>query len=204
MPNENILCSDCKQNIKIVDRDRLSEEYDRKFKSEKIISDFASLYIFEKDLQVQQMIHELKYGNKFRIGLYLGKEIALILRSKISAWKLDFIIPVPLHTLKKAERGYNQSYFIAKGIGKELCYSVRQNLLSRKRFTETQTNLNAAERKENIREAFIVRNKSKIENARILLVDDVITTGATISECGKVLLNNGAEKIFVVSAAIAK
>lgn len=156
------------------------------------------------DKELQHLIHGLKYDGKFQIGLFLGKLTANELREEIEKWKIDFIVPVPLHHLKRAERGFNQSYFIAKGMKQILDIPVMSNYIKRRRFTETQTNLTLIERAANIEGAFEVTGNKRIEGKIVLLVDDVITTGATVSECGKVLTEKGAAKVFAVSVAIAE
>jgi competence protein ComFC len=108
-----------------------------------------------------------------------------------------------LHQLKKAERGYNQSYYIAKGLNKVLKCALKENHLKRIKFTESQTTMNITERKKNISGAFKVKTISGLRNKNILLIDDVITTGATITECGKILLESGVNKIYAASIAIA-
>lgn len=111
------------------------------------------------------------------------------------------MVPVPLHHLKKAEREYNQSFYIAKGIRKAAGIRIYNRQISRRRFTESQTSKNLSGREENMRGAFA--SVKKLNNENILLIDDVITTGATIRECGRVLLDAGAGKVFAASVAIA-
>ena len=183
--------------------DVLHNEYKRKFEKGNIISGFNSLYVFEKDKELQHIIHSLKYNQRFLIGNFLGEKLGEAIKSKIKDWQIDYIIPIPLHHLKKAERGYNQAFYIAKGFGKILDIPVTNKFLKRNRFTETQTQMNSAERAENMRDAFSVKNTSKLNGKNILLVDDVITTGATTRECGRVLLRGGAKKVYATSVAIA-
>ncbi|MCX6171039.1 MAG: ComF family protein [Ignavibacteriales bacterium] len=201
--NEEIVCESCFSKIKHADQERLNCEFERKFNSAKIISGFTSLFIFEKDKELQHIIHGLKYDGKFRIGIFLGKLLANELKNKFSEWNIDFIVPVPLHHLKKAERGYNQSEFLAKGMRSVLKISVENKLIKRNRFTETQTNLTLPERKENIYNAFTMKNRNIVKQKNILLLDDVITTGATIAECGNTLLESGAANVYATSVAIA-
>lgn len=201
--NETYLCTNCLENINIADAVRLDHEFKRKFEKDGIISAFTSSYIFEKDKPLQHLIHSLKYEENFKIGIYLGKKAAEICRRVIENWQADYLIPVPLHHLKKAERGYNQSYFIAKGFSSALNIKVNNNILKRKRYTNTQTELTLTERKNNIMDAFEPRNSKLIKAKHVILVDDVITTGATISECGKVLLMQGASRVSAISVAIA-
>jgi ComF family protein len=107
-----------------------------------------------------------------------------------------------LHHIRRAERGFNQSFYLANGIKSVLKIPTITNLLKRRRFTDSQTLLSIIERKENVRDAFSLKKNEKLSGKNILLLDDVITTGATISECGKVLLMAGAVKIYAVSVAI--
>ncbi len=179
------------------------KEYERKFSKENVIADFHSLFVFEKGKEFQDIIHTIKYNENFSMGVFLGKFMAQNLYEKINKWQPDCFIPIPLHHLKKAERGYNQSYYLAKGASKVIGVPVLNNVIKRDRFTPSQTNLNLKERKDNISGAFKLKNSNKISGKKIILVDDVITTGATITECAKVLINNGAEKVFSISAAIA-
>ena len=201
--DEKVICTSCLSQIQRADCNRLQKEYEKKFRGQNIITDFISLFVFEKDKPLQHIIHELKYSGKFSLGKYLGGLIAAELGDKLSEWKIDMIVPVPLHNLKRAERGYNQSDYIAKGIGPALKIPVKTNLLKRNRFTETQTALSLDERKENVKDAFSLKRKRRIPNKNILLIDDVITTGATTSECGRILLQNGAPKVFIASVAVA-
>jgi ComF family protein len=200
---ENCICDKCLSSIKRADVDRLNSEYKRKFASTGIISGFTSLFVFEKDMALQSIIHSIKYNKQFINAKYTGSLIGKKLTTQIENWKIDFITAVPLHSLRKAERGFNQSSYIANGIGKELNIRVKSNLLKRTRYTETQTNLTLKEREENISNAFQAKHKKMIEGKTFLLVDDIITTGATIRECGKVLLDEGAAHVYACSAAIA-
>jgi ComF family protein len=201
--NEIVVCPDCLSKIKIAEEERIESEYSRKFASNGAISGFTSLYVFEKDKELQHIIHSLKYSNKFLTGKFLGYVLSSHLKYKISEWKIDFIIPIPLHHLKKAERGYNQSFYIAKGLGKGLNIPVKEGFIKRKRFTESQTTMTLNERQKNIEGAFKGKRNLNLEGKNILLVDDVITTGSTVLECGKVLLQAGANKVYAISVAIA-
>lgn len=197
------VCRDCFAKIKLADDKFISEEFNRKFFKDKTITDFHPFFIFEKDNVFQKIIHSIKYSENFRLGIFIGEKIGEGLKDKIIQWAPDFILPVPLHHLKKAERGFNQSFFIAKGISKACGVPVKRNIIKRNRFTPSQTQFNLHERKENMRGAFVIKRNINLRDKKIILVDDVITTGATISECGKILLDSGAKKIYAISAAIA-
>lgn len=201
--NENVICNKCLSSIQIAEKQRIKFEFNKKFEGNKLISGFTSLYVFEKDKELQEILHQFKYNNKYRIGIKLGEEIAKTRNTTITDWKIDLVIPVPLHHLKKAERGYNQSYYISKGFSKVLGIKKEENLLKRKRYTESQTLKNISDRELNVKNAFSVTNKKKIKGKNILVIDDVITTGATVSECARQLLNASAKKVYSISAAIA-
>ena len=173
---ENCICDECLSSIERADSSRLSAEYQRKFESTEIISGFTALFVFEKDKALQLLIHSIKYNKRFLIAKYLGKLIGQNLKEQIINWNADYILPVPLHTLRKVDRGFNQSKYIAIGMGKELEINVKSNLLKRTRYTETQTNLTLKERQENISNAFQAKHKRLIDGKTFLLVDDVITT----------------------------
>jgi ComF family protein len=198
-PYDKPVCTECLSSILIADDNLIQTEFNRKFFHTNIIKDFISKYVFETDKTLQHIIHALKYGRQFRLGIFMGYLLAEEIKSK--KWQLDLIVPVPIHHLKKAERGFNQSDYIAKGLSKSLGIPYSTKLIKRTRYTESQTGLNLDERAENVADAFKVRNSKKIVEKNILLVDDVITTGATTLECGKVLVNAGAKSVYVCSIA---
>ncbi len=181
----------------------MEKEFCRKFLNENIVKDFSSAFIFHDDSVIQKVIHKLKYQQEFSVGKTLGEKTAQILEDKLNTWNADLIMAIPLHRLRKAERGFNQAEIIAKTIGNCLKIKYVKNILLRKRFTQTQTKLNLKERKANMKDAFRIKRINKITDKNIILVDDVITTGATVSECAKILKENGASNIFALSVAIA-
>src|SRR3972149_5151276 len=200
---ENTVCNSCLSKIKLADPEFIKSEYQRKYENKRIISGFVSQYIFEKDKELQHIIHALKYDKKFHIGIFLGKSLGEHFKSQFQSWNINLIVPVPLHHLKKAERGFNQSYYIAKGISIATGISLNDRAIKRFRFTQSQTTMTLKEREENIEGAFKVRKKENVKGKNVLLVDDVMTTGATISECGRVLLEAGANQIYAATVALA-
>ncbi|MFA6597787.1 MAG: ComF family protein [Ignavibacteriaceae bacterium] len=201
--NEKYICDSCRNTFVYTDENLLLYEYGRKFSESKIITDFYPLLVFEKSSSLQEIIHQIKYQKKFLLAVELGRMLGNSIVEKKPGWKIDLILPVPLHALKKAERGFNQSFYIAKGIRQVTNFPVSQSILKRKRYTESQTKKNLIERAENMSDAFSVRNAKEINEKNILLVDDVITTGATIRECGKILQASGAANIYAASIALA-
>jgi competence protein ComFC len=201
--NEECVCSNCLKKILPADSTRIRFEFQKKFQSRGIISGFTSLYVFEKDKELQRIIHSMKYENNFRVGEFLGRQLGDKLVYEIPIQDLDLIIPVPLHHLKKSERGYNQSFYISKGVNKKLNLILDKRSVKRIKYTETQTSMNIREREKNIAGAFRVKRTNNISGKNILIIDDVITSGNTVSEFGRILKENGAATIYAASIAIA-
>jgi ComF family protein len=146
----------------------------------------------------------MKYEKMKSVGRMLGSQIGSRI-AELNGMPFDYVVPVPLHKARIRDRQYNQSEFIAGGVSEILNAKVLKDALVRTRYTQTQTKLNKAERKENVKGAFEVnrKHKDKITDKNIIVADDVITTGATILECAEVLKKSGAGKIWVCSAAYA-
>lgn len=169
------------------------------------IDNSLSAFWFREGKPIQPLLHAMKYSKMKGVGIMLGGELGRIIAHDTKIL-FDHIFPVPLHKAKYRDRTYNQSEFIAKGISGILNVPVLENGIIRTRFTGTQTKLNKPERKENVSGAFMFNPKylNNIQGKNILLVDDVITTGATILECASVLKSAGAAKVWVCSAAYAE
>lgn len=163
----------------------------------------AMLY-FRKGTKVQNLMHSLKYKGKTDVGIKLGSMIGERLKSSNNYNNIDLIIPVPLHLSKERFRGYNQSKTIADGIAEILEVAVSTSHLLREKPTETQTKKSRYTRYENMQSVFNVINFEELKNLHILLVDDVITTGATLEACGNALLNVGIKKLSIAAIAFAE
>jgi len=164
-----------------------------------------SLYSFKSDSDMQKIIHHFKYAGFSDIGKLFGEILSKeILKSDINIQDYDFICPVPLFKSKKRSRGYNQSEILSDTISKELNKIHIPDLLKRTRDTKSQTGMNMEERKENVKNVFELNKSYNIKRQNIILVDDVITTGSTVSECLKALKKRGADRILVISLAAAK
>jgi ComF family protein len=170
------------------------------------ISNLTSLYHFEKEGTLQSIIHQLKYNGMTSLGVELGRKLGEKLQTQHLERSIDGMIPVPLHSAKLRERGYNQSEHIAKGIRQVMGIPLYSSLLLRHKYTSSQTQLSAVERKENVGDAFSVNKRDllDLEGKTFLLVDDVITTGATIDACAKVLTQHGARRVVASSVALAE
>jgi ComF family protein len=203
--DERKICAACWSSIRTLTReDLLYQEKLAEITSRNCISGLASVFHFEKDGTLQNLIHQLKYQGMTGIGFELGKLVAKSLHPMVGDVSITAIVPVPLHPAKERERGFNQSEFICSGINCITGLPVIPHLLKRVRHTRTQTKLNAQERKANVADAFELNGRyaSSVSRASFLLVDDIITTGATIVECARVLKDHGAEKIYAASIAV--
>lgn len=164
----------------------------------------ASLYHFVKGGRVQELLHGLKYEGKREIGIKLGEWYGRQLKDLPGFQAVDVIIPVPLHPRKERLRGYNQSAMFAQGLAEAMNKVWYKDVLVRKVFTETQTQKSRAERLENVKDVFEIHNFIKIKEKHILLVDDVMTTGATMEVCGAKLLEIPGTKLSMATIALAE
>ena len=163
------------------------------------IDDIFIVYRF--DDMFQTIIHALKYQNNPSIGIRLGYMMSKILRSKIKSYDKYILIPIPLHPIKKRERGYNQAEAIGVGLKNGLGIPIFTKVIKRVKNTSTQTKLSAEERKENMKNAFDVTGAVDLIKERyVALVDDVFTTGSTMSSAAKALHENGIERIIAITA----
>ncbi|MBI4534827.1 MAG: ComF family protein [Ignavibacteriae bacterium] len=201
------VCGQCWTRIRPVDsEDELYRVMSDRLRVSGSIAHLVSAYHFEKDGVLQSLIHQLKYEAFTRIGIELGEKLGGVVAAMAGFPNVYGIIPVPLHRLKERERGYNQSEFICKGISNVTGLQVCPALLFRKKYTRSQTQLNAAERKENVGDAFEATpfGRSVIQGHTFIVADDVITTGATIEACARVLKANGARSVIAASVALAE
>jgi ComF family protein len=164
----------------------------------------SSFLFFQKKGMVQKMLHALKYKGKSEVAQLLGKWYAEDLKQSNTSLAFDYIIPVPLHKKRQQKRGYNQSEYFAKGLNEVLGIPILTNVLIKKHFTETQTHKTREERAENIMQSFSIEHAETIHNKNILLVDDVITTGATLEACIIQLQKSTNVNVSVASIAYAQ
>ncbi|MCH6233866.1 ComF family protein [Cognataquiflexum rubidum] len=158
---------------------------------------------FSKKGASQSLLHQLKYKNKPEIGVEIGRLYGNILHESGFKNNWDQITPVPLHPVKQKKRGYNQSEQFAKGLSESLGIPVVLSLI-RVQYTETQTKKSRMERIENVAEVFDIDPNKEVNGKRLLLVDDVMTTGATLITCANVLLEKGSEVVDLAVIAAGK
>lgn len=162
-----------------------------------------SMLRYEKSGMAQQLIHALKYERRPEIGETLGSVYGKRILNEGFGEQYDGIIPVPLHENKYFKRGYNQSEEFANGLSKSLQIPVFNEVLLRNRNASTQTALSREARWNNVANDYTLRDEKTIKNKHLLLVDDVLTTGATLEACGRILLSVPSVTISIATIAIA-
>lgn len=155
------------------------------------------------DGAVRELIHQFKYGGKTMLRRPLALLAAAHLDQFVTEFRPDMVMPVPLHKKRLRQRGFNQAILLGEIFAKRWELPLLRNTLRRVRWTEPQVNLSAAERLENVKGAFAITNDEVILGKRVLLVDDVYTTGSTVKECTKILKHAGAEAVIAVTVARA-
>lgn len=160
-------------------------------------------FYFSKHAIIQTLIHQLKYKGKKEVGIFLGNRLAMQLKDSNRFNQIDALVPLPLFPDKLKKRGYNQAAVIADGMSEVLGIPVLNNVITRKLFTETQTRKGRTDRWQNVKESFALLNTDVIQNKHVLLIDDVITTGATTEACGSVLLSAGDISLSIAALAFA-
>lgn len=163
----------------------------------------TTLFEFRKGSPYQKILHHLKYKGLKELGEFMGKQLAIELRGSDFIQSVDLICAVPLHPKKERKRGYNQSFHIAKGLSEELRIPVGQHAIRRKVHTSTQTKKSRFERWENVEGIFEVPAPAVFEGKHVLLIDDVVTTGATLEACAHEILNCPKAKVSLATLAIA-
>ncbi len=150
----------------------------------------------------KEIIHRFKYAKKIPLGKKIAQRLGETINGDSDFLQSDFLIPVPLHKSRYRERGFNQSQIIAEQVSKATGVALLKNALKRKKNTKDQTNLSPQQREENVRGAFLVTDPEAVKGKNVILVDDVITTGATLSECARMLKQAGAERIIGMTIAV--
>ncbi|MDR3180925.1 MAG: ComF family protein [Prevotellaceae bacterium] len=161
----------------------------------------CAFFFFGKGSRYRHLLHHLKYNGKREIGVEMGRRLGMELKNAPLYQSVDVVIPVPLHPKKQRKRGYNQSEQIARGIAETTGWAVDSKSVIRNIFTATQTRKTRMERWENVAEVFSVAQAEALTGKHVLLVDDVITTGATIEACAQQLLQVQGCRVSVAALA---
>ena len=163
----------------------------------------SSEFYFAKGTILQHLIHEFKYKGNKDVGMYLGALMGSSFMSNNRFAKIDALVPLPLYDDKERKRGFNQAAILCKGMSEIMGIPVITGNVIRKRFTETQTKKHRAQRWENVEGSFEISNRLQLKGKHLLLVDDVVTTGATLEACGREILNINEVQLSVATLAYA-
>lgn len=163
----------------------------------------ASIFFFAKQGKVQHIIHSLKYHHNAEAGIFLGREMGKVLKDAPLFHDADYLIPIPLHPKRQRSRGYNQSEMIARGIAEVTGIEVSTRHLLRSVNTATQTKKTRQERWDNVKDIFTLSHDEELTDKYVIIIDDVLTTGATLESCGKILETVPGISISALTAACA-
>ena len=199
---EDIVCTSCMLEMPMTDYhlDKENSFY-QKLRTRLSVKYVMALFKFTKESRIQNLLHTMKYKNHPEIGIMLGKLYGSELLNANYKDEFDLIIPIPLHISRKRVRGYNQSAEFGKGLSTVLNIPCKEEIVERMVKTETQTKKTRLNRWENVKEVFRVIKPDEIVNKKILLVDDIITTGATLEACAKLLLNHKCKDVSIACIA---
>jgi len=202
-PHGEIMCIACQAKSSISELHQFREnEFTRHFWGRVPIFTGAAMYRFSKGGIAQNLIRQFKYRGNSKIGTYLGKQYGNILKDQILYRQIDMIIPVPLHFRKEERRGFNQSEVFGRALAEAMGKPCETKVLKRVRHTATQTKKSRQERLDNLAAAFQLKDGFKIEGKHILLVDDVLTTGATLEACVLVLQSQNQVTVSLLTIGI--
>lgn len=201
---EQHLCLHCRLELPFTNFETMKDNPVERIFYGRVPLHFAtSLLYFSKGEKVQNILHNIKYNERKELAIFMGKLIGKRLQNNPYLSDVNVIMPVPLHKNKQHLRGYNQSELITEGINEVLNVQLSINNLVRTAFTSTQTNKSRIERWENVEQVFNIKHPNALEDKHILLVDDVLTTGATLEACAETLLSNNRCKVSIVTLAYA-
>jgi len=202
--NESVICTVCRHELPLTNHHLNPEnEAFKKFYGRIPVENVSALLYFHKKGMVQEMIHNLKYKGHQEIGSLLGEWYATILKDCPIANEVDVVIPVPLHKKRLKERGYNQVTNFGLLLSENFKIPLNDSILKRKVYSQTQSKKNLLGRTEGIETVFDVVFTEEDTNKHYLLIDDVLTTGATLEACSKALLKIPGAKISIVCMAMA-
>jgi ComF family protein len=201
---ERFICDMCNYNLPLYEFNSLKDnDLRKKFWGTLPIQECLAYLSFKQNNEVQKVMHELKYNGNKEIGFAMGLTLGRLILSFDKLDDIDFIIPIPLHKKREDQRGFNQAEVIANGVSNIIKAPVLNNVVVRVINNKSQTNRNRLDRSINTDNIFKVMDLKPLEGKHILLLDDVITTGATMISCGNSLLRVKDLKLSVAGLAVA-
>jgi ComF family protein len=204
LASENVICTVCRHNIPMTNHHQIHQnEAYQKFYGKLPVEFVSTMCFFHKKGIVQEMIHKLKYKGHQEIGTAVGDWYAEALKTIAVFKEIDEIIPVPLHRKRLRSRGYNQVATFGKALSENLSIAYNDRLLVRNIYSKTQTKEDRIGRTANSQSVFDVSFSEKDHNKHFLIVDDVLTTGATLESCGRAIAKIPGAKISIVCMAMS-
>lgn len=204
--NERLICSSCHLHLPVT-RYELSPSDNpmvRLFWGQFPVERAAAWFFYEPKTDTSQLIYDLKYRNHPEIGEALGAIIAQRFAEACFFDSIDALVPMPITRRRKWQRGYNQSMEIARGVASVCSLPILRKAVRRIRFSESQTTKHARERLRNVEDAFLLSDADAISGKHLLLIDDIVTTGATVIACARELAKAPGVKISILSAGITR
>lgn len=201
---QRVLCIECLYTLPLTSyHDQAVNPLDERFWGRLPIESATALCYFSEGGIIQRLIHRLKYQSDPEVGHYLGLLLGQVLKGSERFGSVDLILPIPLHRVRQRQRGYNQSDKFARGLAQAMDKPWSQSVLGRRLKTATQTRKGRIGRFFNVEDAFEVRDPDKLRGKWILLVDDVMTTGATLEACGRKILEIPGTRLSFATIACA-
>ena len=186
---EQLICLKCRHDLPATGFEKYADNpVEKIFWARAPLLAASAHFYFSKDSPLQHILHQLKYDGKINIGEFLGRSMGTAIGKSTRFGKIDVLIPLPLYASRQKERGYNQATLLCRGISAILNLPVFENTIIRTRATETQTHKSRIGRWQNMEGKFQLNSEEELEYKHVLLVDDVITTGATLDACAQELL----------------
>jgi ComF family protein len=202
LQDEQLLCAACINHLPETNYITLTgNPVEKMFYGRLKLAYAGSGYYFTKESLIQHLIHQLKYKGNKDIGIYLGKLIGHQIKSSGRFEDVDALVPLPLNPKREFKRGYNQAAAICEGIAEIWKKPLLKDAVTRTIFTETQTQQDRVHRWENMDGVFQVNNEKAIKEKHVLLVDDIVTTGATLEACGAAILQVADTRLSLVTLA---
>lgn len=204
LPQDDLLCLKCVHNLPHTNFASLANNpIEKDFWGRIELASAYSQFYFSKAFLIQQLIHQLKYKDDTKIGFYLGEIMGKTVQQSSRFSSVDALVPLPLYPDKQRKRGYNQAEILCNGMAAVLKLPVLNGAVIRQYATETQTRKHRTERWENVKNSFTVAKPAELNNKHILLVDDVVTTGATLEACGHAILGSTDARLSIATLAYA-
>lgn len=197
-----VICAQCFSNLPVTDYFLYANNpVERLFAGRILVQQAGSAFYFTKQSLLQNIMHEIKYRGNIEAGLFIGKQTGIALQQSGRFADIDVIVPMPLSNRRARQRGYNQAAIMTQGMAEILKKPVEDHVAIRKINTATQTGKDRTSRWQTMQHAFTVNDKAALSNKHVLLVDDIVTTGATLEACGEVIAALPGVKLSIATVA---